>query len=211
MKRVFIDMDGVMADFEGFMAEFSVDAEYIKRQPGCYRRLRPIPGAIEAIRQIIAMGYEVWVATKPPTAQPHAYAEKVAWILEHLPELERRIIITHDKGLLGDECDFLCDDMPQRANCAVFPGTLIHFGKGMGWPQVVDYLRCAARVPRQRVEPSLRKHITLLRRALADAVYRPMGVQPKSAEGLLDEEDLYRARTRSRQPNWGEPSEGHPA
>ena len=86
----------------------------------------PIDGAIEAVRSVIGMGYEVWVATKPPTGVHYAYSDKAAWIFKHLPELKRRLIITHDKGLLGDAGDYLCDDRPhpdQRwPNGPLYPG-----------------------------------------------------------------------------------------
>lgn len=141
VDRVFVDMDGVSVDFEGYMALTGLTAEEVKHQPGAYRAMLPIPGAIEAIRSMIAMGHEVWVATKPPTAVPNAYSDKVQWILEYLPELKRRIIITHDKGLLGDAHDYLCDDRPHRANCERFPGTLLPFVDGFHWPQALAFFR----------------------------------------------------------------------
>jgi len=92
------------------------------------------------------MGLEVWVATKPPTGIPFAYADKAAWVLQHLPELKRRIIITHDKGLLGDERDFLIDDRPHKANCEKFKGTLIRFVDGMAWEKAILRIRVECRL-----------------------------------------------------------------
>ncbi|NIP41340.1 MAG: hypothetical protein GWO28_01170, partial [candidate division Zixibacteria bacterium] len=71
----------------------------------------------------------------------YAYADKAAWVLEHLPELKRRIIITHDKGLLGDSGDYLCDDRPHKANCERFAGTLLRFVDGFHWPDALAMLR----------------------------------------------------------------------
>jgi hypothetical protein len=141
--RAFIDLDGVVVDFERYMRELDLTSEEVKRKPGAYLEMKPVEGAIAGVRSLVGMGFEVWIATKPPTAVPFAYADKVSWVLVHLPELKRRIIITHDKGLLGDEHDFLVDDRPQRANCYSFRGTLIHFGApGAGnWPETVDVLR----------------------------------------------------------------------
>jgi 5'(3')-deoxyribonucleotidase len=73
------------------------------------------------------MGCKVWLATKPPTGVPFAYADKVSWVLKHLPELKHRIILTPDKGLFGDRGDYLIDDRPHLANCPNFSGTLIAF------------------------------------------------------------------------------------
>jgi 5'(3')-deoxyribonucleotidase len=127
MNRAFIDMDGVLVDFAAFMAKTGLSGDAVKSMPGAYLEMQPLPGALEAVRSLIGMGYEVWIATKPPTGIPFAYADKAAWVLKHLPELKRKIIITHDKGLLGDEGDCLIDDRPHRANCENFKGYLIRF------------------------------------------------------------------------------------
>lgn len=136
-RRVFVDMDGVLADFARLMAETGNTGDEIKKLQGAFANLQPIEGALDGVRSLIGMGFEVWIATKPPTGIPHAYAEKAGWILEHLPELKRRIIITHDKGLLGDQQDFLIDDRPHKANCEKFAGTLIRFVNGMTWAQLL--------------------------------------------------------------------------
>jgi len=139
--RVFVDMDGVIVDFDAFRVARGLSGEEVKQLPGAYLEMGPIPGAIEAVRSLIGMGYEVWIATKPPTGIPYAYADKVSWVLQYLPELKRRIIITHDKGLLGSRSDFLIDDRPHKANCERFAGTLIRFGRGVGWTNVLNRLR----------------------------------------------------------------------
>ena len=147
-QRVFIDMDGVIVDFEAFMERHSMTADQVKRQPGAYLAMPAIPGAIAAVRSIIGAGYEVWIATKPPTGIPFAYGDKAAWIMRHLPELKRRIIVTHHKGMLGRPSDWLIDDRPHKAHCAEFEGTVIHFGgdTGTGWPEALARLGigCAA-------------------------------------------------------------------
>lgn len=129
---IFVDMDGVIVDFDGYMAEHGLTADEVKKRPNAYAEMKPISGAIEAVRELVRRGYDVWLATKPPTGMPHAYAAKAQWVLDHLPDFERKIIMTHDKGLLGNEHDFLIDDRPHRANCKAFPGTLIHYGSRVG-------------------------------------------------------------------------------
>jgi 5'-nucleotidase len=141
VNRVFVDMDGVIVDFEKKMKELNLPSVDFKRMVGAYRTLEPMPDALAGVRSLIGMGYEVWIATKPPTGVAFAYADKVEWLLEHLPELKRRIIITHDKGLLGDEGDYLIDDRPHKANCKEFKGRLIVFGKGVAWPEVLTMFR----------------------------------------------------------------------
>jgi 5'(3')-deoxyribonucleotidase len=140
-RRVFVDMDGVIVDFDAYKTASGLTGDEVKRAPGAYLAMPAIPGAVEAVRSVIGMGFDVWIATKPPTGVPYAYSDKAAWIIENLPELKRKIIITHDKGLLGDAHDFLCDDRPHKANCERFAGSLLRFVDGYHWPQALDDLR----------------------------------------------------------------------
>jgi hypothetical protein len=141
MNRIFIDMDGVIVDFDGYARNLDQSGDETKRQLGAYLRMEPMPGAIEAVRSLIAMGFEVWAASKPPTGVAHAYADKAAWIFRHLPELRCNLILTHDKGLLGDGGDYLIDDRPDKANCEKFVGTLIVFREGNRWPEILEHFR----------------------------------------------------------------------
>lgn len=138
-------MDGVVVDFDSFRESTGLPGNIMKAMPGAYLSMKAYPGAIAAVRSLIGMGFEVWMATKPPTGVAHAYADKAAWVLENIPELKRNIIITHDKGMLGDESDVLIDDRPHKANCESFRGTLIHFGSEAypGWPEVLETMRDA--------------------------------------------------------------------
>lgn len=137
-RRLFVDMDGVLVDFAGYMGETGLTAEKIKADGLHYMRMRPLPGAVEATQRLWTDGWCLFIATKSPTARPVAAMAKVEWVLQHLPWLQRRIIITPDKGLLGCRHDVLVDDRPHKANCAAFPGELVVFA---GWPKTLDLLR----------------------------------------------------------------------
>jgi len=141
VNRIFVDMDGVVADFDRYAKSLGLSGDEIKKTPGTYQKIEPIPGAIGSIRSLIGMGFDVWLATKPPTGIPYAYADKVQWVLDHLPELKRKIILTHDKGLLGESGDYLIDDRPHKAGCLYFKGTLIFFRGESQWPAIVDMFR----------------------------------------------------------------------
>lgn len=138
VPRIFIDMDGVIVDFDAYKAKTRLTGDEVKSFPGAYLVMEPIPGALEAVRNLIGKGYEVWIATKPPTGVAFAYADKAAWVFKHLPELKRRLVITHDKGMLGCKEDFLIDDRPHKANCEHFSGTLIAFKVGNQWPEILS-------------------------------------------------------------------------
>lgn len=142
MKKVFLDMDDVIVDFDGFKYEYGLSPTQIKEMPGAYRSMKALPGAIQAVRDIIALGFDVFIATKPPTGVAHAYSEKAQWIFDNIPELSAKIIITNDKGLLGDREDFLFDDRPHKGNCGNFKGTLIPFVGGYTWQDALRFLQC---------------------------------------------------------------------
>jgi 5'(3')-deoxyribonucleotidase len=148
MNRIFIDMDGVIVDFDARLRELNITGDELKKLRAAYLSMPEIPGAVAAVRSLIGMGYDVFIATKPPTGISWAYADKAQWVLNHLPELKRKIIITHDKGLLGDQFDYLIDDRPHKANCEQFKGRLFHFRDGFRWPEMLTQLRAA----RRRVE-----------------------------------------------------------
>jgi hypothetical protein len=151
VKRVFLDMDGVLADFERLRRETETQGYFthltgdmLKHIPGAFASMQPIPGAIAGVKVLIGKGFDVWVASKPATGLPHTYSEKAGWILRWFPELKRKIILTHDKGLLGCAEDYLVDDRVHKANCAAFRGRLLHFGFEAGaldWGDLGDFFR----------------------------------------------------------------------
>lgn len=116
--------------------------------------MEPMPGAIESIRSLIGMGFEVWAARKPPTGVAHAHSDKAAWIFRHLPELRCNLILTHDKGLLGDGGDYLIDDHPDKANCDKFLGTLTVFREGNRRPEILEHFGACLSHTSQSSQPA---------------------------------------------------------
>ncbi|NWW08906.1 NT5C protein, partial [Oreocharis arfaki] len=140
--RVLVDMDGVLADFEGavlrefrarFPAEprvelaerrgFSVREQYrslredlaakvasVYESPGFFLDLDPIPGGLEAMREMLHMqDTEVFICTSPLRKYEHCIVEKYKWVEKHLgPEFAERIILTRDKTVVA--ADLLFDD-----------------------------------------------------------------------------------------------------
>ena len=113
--RIFIDMAGVIADFESAAeAEALVKGVTKLSRPDLfvnYRALGVIDGAIEAVAKLNA-DHEVFIASTPPWTRPEVWGHKREWIGEHFPYLKRRIILTHRKDLLIG--DILIDDSRYR-------------------------------------------------------------------------------------------------
>lgn len=150
-RKLFVDMDGVIVDFDGYMLKHNLTADAIKQKKGAYLEMEPIPGALEALKKVIAMGFDVWIATKPPTGVSHAYSDKAEWVFKHIPELSKKIIITPHKGLLGDENDILCDDRPHKAFCSEFKGTVIPFVDGYHWNEALLRLSYLSNAPESHI------------------------------------------------------------
>uniref|UniRef100_F7A8Z1 Jupiter microtubule associated homolog 1 n=1 Tax=Equus caballus TaxID=9796 RepID=F7A8Z1_HORSE len=78
--------------------------------PGFFLDLEPIPGALEAMREMNDMqDTEVFICTSPPEKYDYSVYEKYCWVEKHLgPQFVERIILTRDKTvILGD---LLIDD-----------------------------------------------------------------------------------------------------
>ena len=78
-------------------------------QPGFFRDLEPIAGAIEGVRALLERGHEVVIVT----AARRGHRDKLEWVAEHLPFLPRdNIVFTHRKELVRGE--LLFDDAPHN-------------------------------------------------------------------------------------------------
>lgn len=146
--RVFVDMDGVLVNFEKAIADYHATATpYLSELyrndpdliPGIFRDAEPIPGAIEAMRLLSSTGiYDLCIATTSPWDIPYAAADKMFWIQKYLgKEFYKSMMITHRKDLLNGE--YLIDD--RTANGADgFQGMFIHFGTSQypDWETVLE-------------------------------------------------------------------------
>jgi 5'(3')-deoxyribonucleotidase len=149
IPRIYLDMDGPLADFDRAIIETGTPGNVLKLQPGVFRNLKVVPGAKSAVARLRALAVDVWIMTKSPDGSTLAASEKQAWQQEHFPELRDHIIITPDKGCVGRECDFLVDDHPEWANARNFPGTVIKFipvydtdgESSNNWNEIVERLR----------------------------------------------------------------------
>lgn len=145
--RAYIDLDGVLADFEDSCRRHGHVPSVHKLHPGAYRQLDPIQGAIEAVQAIEGMGLHTWVLSKIPSRNAGSASEKLEWVRQHLPSLEDRVILTPDKGCVGTEQDLLIDDHPEWANASTFRGKVFHF-KG-DWAATLDQIQTYLTLPRE--------------------------------------------------------------
>jgi len=143
-KRVFVDMDGVLVDFESGLEKVHPDVrrEYgrrIDKIPGMFGLMDPMPGAIDAWNRLCEK-YDVHILSTAPWDNPTAWHDKRIWVAEYLGRTAyKRLTLSHNKHLLRG--DYLIDD--RTANGAgEFEGEHIHFGtdKFPNWENVLEYL-----------------------------------------------------------------------
>ena len=141
LSTIFVDMDGVTVDYELF--KYQNPGVTIRKLKGAYSSMEPIPNAIEHIRKLISMSYDVWFATRPNRGKEHThgYMDKVDWVWKHIPEMGDRVILSQDKSLLGDRTSHLIDDNPDKANCLKFKGTFHHFKHPDDWFEIYKFFQ----------------------------------------------------------------------
>jgi len=137
---VLVDMDGVKADFRGglfkkmreripgfreptfdectkfyiqdiFEGEAHDIAVQIAQEPGFFLELEPLPGAIEAVREMAEI-YQTYICSSPYSQNPTCATDKFDWVCRHLGEdWYRRVCLNPDKTVV--KADFLIDDKPE--------------------------------------------------------------------------------------------------
>lgn len=138
-KIVYVDLDGVLADFDGAIADIQTLEEKWTRmaEPNFFVDLLPITDAVQSIRWLDKY-FDVYILSTAPWEEPEAWMEKRLWVAKHLPEFKKRLILSHHKHLhIGD---YLIDD--RTANGAGnFRGTLIQFGSEVfsNWTKVIEF------------------------------------------------------------------------
>ncbi|XP_039703517.1 5'(3')-deoxyribonucleotidase, mitochondrial isoform X1 [Pteropus medius] len=142
--RVLVDMDGVLADFEGgflrkFRARFPdqpfialedrrgfwLSEQYGRLHPGLSEKavsiwesenfffdLEPLPGAVEAVKQMANLeNTDVFICTSPINMYKYCPYEKYAWVEKHFgPDFLEQVVLTRDKTVVS--ADLLIDDRP---------------------------------------------------------------------------------------------------
>ncbi|MDR8392667.1 hypothetical protein NC796_16045 [Aliifodinibius sp. S!AR15-10] len=144
MKRLYIDMDGTLVDFEAGIPSVTKEqkqqfGEEYDDIPGYFDDLPPVDGAIEAYHKLAA-AFDTYILSTAPWNNETAWAAKNLWVRQHLSEVARkRLILSHHKHLVRG--DFLIDDRLAHG-VDKFEGEHIHFGSKRfpDWPSVLEYL-----------------------------------------------------------------------
>lgn len=142
--RCYVDMDGVVADFERHCKRTGHEPGIAKLLNDTYLNLEPMPGAIAAITELCEHAFNrVFLLTKIPRKNPLAAYHKYLWVYRYLPCIRDHVIITPDKACVGSELDILVDDHPEWANAHNFRGTVIPFGAhhDMSWETLLPILK----------------------------------------------------------------------
>lgn len=145
-KIVFVDMDGVLVDFNGYLQihyeQYPYQKSIYKHHPDLihdiFLNALPIDGAIDAVNRLDASGkYELLIATAAPWGNPQSAAHKRIWVEKYFGKLfKQKMIVTHRKDLLMG--DYLIDDRTKNG-AGEFRGELLRFGYDYENGMINDY------------------------------------------------------------------------
>jgi 5'(3')-deoxyribonucleotidase len=109
-KIIYIDMDGVIADFDKTKEKLYPNEKRPELKMD-FSKLDTIPGAQDALIRL-NQDFDIFIASTPVWDRPETWSQKREWISKHFPYLKQKLILTHRKDLLIG--DILIDDSRWR-------------------------------------------------------------------------------------------------
>jgi cytidylate kinase/5'(3')-deoxyribonucleotidase len=153
---LYIDLDGVVCDFDKAINDVYPDLKYlsivdkelsieniIRENPSFFENLPPYEGAIDAVKKLFNL-YDVYFLSTPMWSIPESYKGKRIWIEKYFGQLsKKRLILTHRKDLVIG--NYLVDDRLMHGS-EKFNGKHIHFAtnKFPDWKNTLSYLESVA-------------------------------------------------------------------
>ena len=154
-KILYIDMDGVIADFDKEIKKYDPTLEtsdklpnweerekrvddIVNSNPSFFTDLELINGAKENVEKLMDI-YDVYFLSTPMLNVPMCYPMKKLWIYNHFGEkAKEKLILTNRKDLCVG--DFLIDDRVKNG-AGQFKGELIPFTYSENaWEEIYKYL-----------------------------------------------------------------------
>lgn len=140
MEKVFVDMDGVLCNFEKAYKkskERNPGNKWPQMEYNFFLNLEPIEGSITAYKKLEEK-YDIYILSSPSIHNPLSYIEKRLWVEKFLgfKAVDKLILTTHKELFTGFA---LIDDRPDLNGG--FKGKIIHFGSELfpTWKEIVDY------------------------------------------------------------------------
>ena len=84
-------MDGVLVDLQsGLVQQYEATLKaYAGREdeiPGLFGLMKPMEGAIDAVRRL-SKHYDCYILSTAPWGNPSAWSDKVAWVTKYLDDI----------------------------------------------------------------------------------------------------------------------------
>jgi 5'(3')-deoxyribonucleotidase len=141
---IYIDMDGVLADFyklHSEMLEIEPDIKYPQSQYDFFRKLEPIKDAIETYKWLDSQEmFDVSILSAPSVFNAWSFTDKRIWVEKYLGmEACHKMILNGQKHkCIGD---YLIDDNNSGKGQDLFVGELVKFHqKTNNWKMIREYL-----------------------------------------------------------------------
>lgn len=116
---IFVDMDGVLADFHKSPL-FEKGDELVLNPPRMYEKrffetLPVIDGALWGVRELMNLeDAEVHILSSPVLYTHYSYSEKASWIAKYFPELTDRLNLSQNKEFYSKVGRILIDDYGKK-------------------------------------------------------------------------------------------------